>query len=103
MQRSLRREKGKCDSHRRAATWRKGFDILSHRERMVKDDMEEKFKNPDLPFGLVFVCAMWLIKMNLPQRRKDRRGSQRWRGCVFPASLGDLCESSHGMIVGTFP
>jgi type I restriction enzyme R subunit len=33
--------------------WRRfagGFDILPHRERMVKEDLEEKFKNPADPF-----------------------------------------------------
>jgi len=44
----------------------KGFDILPHRERMVKEDLEEKFKNPADPFGLVFVCAMWLTGFDAP-------------------------------------
>ena len=44
----------------------KGFDILPHRERMVKEDLEEKFKNPDDPFRLVFVCAMWLTGFDAP-------------------------------------
>jgi type I restriction enzyme R subunit len=44
----------------------KGFDILPHRERMVKEDLEEKFKNPEDPFRLVFVCAMWLTGFDAP-------------------------------------
>ena len=44
----------------------KGFDILPHRERMVKEDLEEKFKNPDDPFRMVFVCAMWLTGFDAP-------------------------------------
>jgi type I restriction enzyme R subunit len=44
----------------------KGFDILPHRERMVKEDLEEKFKNPDDKFRLVFVCAMWLTGFDAP-------------------------------------
>jgi type I restriction enzyme R subunit len=44
----------------------KGFDILPHRERMVKEDLEEKFKNPTDPFRLVFVCAMWLTGFDAP-------------------------------------
>lgn len=44
----------------------KGFDILPHRERMVKEDLEEKFKSPDDPFRLVFVCAMWLTGFDAP-------------------------------------
>lgn len=44
----------------------KGFDIIRHRERMVKEDLETKFKNPDDPFRLVFVCAMWLTGFDAP-------------------------------------
>ncbi len=44
----------------------KGFDITPHRERMVKEDLETKFKNPDDPFRLVFVCAMWLTGFDAP-------------------------------------
>lgn len=38
----------------------KGLDIVPHRVRMVKEDLEDKFKNPQVPFRRVFVCAMWL-------------------------------------------
>ena len=44
----------------------KGFDITRHRERMVKEDLETKFKNPDDPFRLVFVCAMWMTGFDAP-------------------------------------
>ena len=44
----------------------KGIDILPHRERMVKDDLDEKFKNPEDKFRLVFVCAMWLTGFDAP-------------------------------------
>ena len=44
----------------------KSFDILPHRERMVKEDLEEKFKNPADPFRLVFVCALWLRGFDAP-------------------------------------
>ena len=43
-----------------------GLDIEPHRTRMVKEDMETKFKNPDDPFRLVFVCAMWLTGFDAP-------------------------------------
>ena len=43
-----------------------GPEILPHRERMVKEDLEEKFKNPDDKFRLVFVCAMWLTGFDAP-------------------------------------
>jgi type I restriction enzyme R subunit len=44
----------------------KGFDITRHRERLVKEDLETKFKNPDDPFRVVFVCAMWLTGFDAP-------------------------------------
>lgn len=44
----------------------KGLDIEPHRTRMVKEDMETKFKEPEDPFRLVFVCAMWLTGFDSP-------------------------------------
>lgn len=44
----------------------KGLDIAPHRRRMNDDDMEAKFKDPDDPFRLVFVCAMWLTGFDAP-------------------------------------
>jgi type I restriction enzyme, R subunit len=38
----------------------KGLDITPHRLRMAKEDLETKFKNPENPFRIVFLCAMWL-------------------------------------------
>lgn len=43
-----------------------GLDIRPHRKRMVEEDLEKKFKNPDDPFRLVFVCAMWLTGFDVP-------------------------------------
>ena len=45
---------------------KKGLDIEPHRKRMVKEDLETKFKNPDDPFRLVFVCAMWMTGFDAP-------------------------------------
>lgn len=45
---------------------RKGVDILPHRQRMVKEDLETKFKDPDDKFRLVFVCAMWMTGFDVP-------------------------------------
>ncbi|HBC69149.1 MAG TPA: type I restriction endonuclease subunit R [Sutterella sp.] len=39
-------------------TW--GLDILPHREKMVKRELDKEFKDPENPFRIVFVCAMWL-------------------------------------------
>jgi type I restriction enzyme R subunit len=44
----------------------KGLDILPHRERMQKEDLESKFKNSDDPLRLVFVCAMWITGFDVP-------------------------------------
>ena len=44
----------------------KGLNIELHRTRMVKEDMETKFKDADDPFRLVFVCAMWLTGFDAP-------------------------------------
>lgn len=44
----------------------KGLDIRPHRERMVKEDLDEKFKAPADPLRLVFVCAMWITGFDVP-------------------------------------
>jgi len=43
-----------------------GLDIAKHRKRMVEEDLDSKFKDPDDPFRLVFVCAMWLTGFDAP-------------------------------------
>ena len=45
---------------------KKGLDIAKHRKRMVKEDLEIKFKNPDDPLRIVFVCAMWITGFDVP-------------------------------------
>lgn len=37
-----------------------GLDIVPHRKRMNDEELDEKFKDPDDPLRLVFLCAMWL-------------------------------------------
>ncbi len=44
----------------------KGFDILPHRKRMKSENLDEKFKNPEDPLRLVFVCAMWMTGFDVP-------------------------------------
>jgi len=44
----------------------KGADIIPHRRRMVTEDLDTKFKNPDDPFRIVFVCAMWMTGFDVP-------------------------------------
>jgi type I restriction enzyme R subunit len=45
---------------------KKGLDIRPHRKRIVEEDLETKFKDPDDPFRLVFVCAMWMTGFDVP-------------------------------------
>ncbi|WP_234731322.1 type I restriction endonuclease subunit R [Acidocella facilis] len=44
----------------------KGLDITPHRKRMVEDDLEGRFKDPQNPLRLVFVCAMWITGFDVP-------------------------------------
>lgn len=48
------------------------LNIKPHWERMAKideqgRDIEDNFKDPDHPFSLVFVCAMWLTGFDAPK------------------------------------
>lgn len=36
------------------------LDIKTHRTKMEKLEMDKEFKDPNNPFRIVFVCAMWL-------------------------------------------
>jgi type I restriction enzyme R subunit len=44
----------------------KGLDILPHRRRMIEEDLDTKFKHPDDPLRIVFVCAMWMTGFDVP-------------------------------------
>lgn len=37
-----------------------GLDIIPHRTKMEKREMDKEFKKSESPFRIVFVCAMWL-------------------------------------------
>ena len=43
-----------------------GLDMAVHRRRMNEEDLDSKFKDPNDPFRLVFVCAMWLTGFDAP-------------------------------------
>lgn len=45
---------------------KKGLDIVPHRKRIVKEDLDTKFKDPDDLFRIVFVCAMWMTGFDVP-------------------------------------
>ncbi|WP_376694553.1 type I restriction endonuclease subunit R [Wenzhouxiangella sp. EGI_FJ10409] len=44
----------------------KGLDILPHRKRLIEEDLDERFKDPEDPLRLVFVCAMWITGFDVP-------------------------------------
>jgi len=44
----------------------KGVDITPHRKRINKEALDEKFKDPDDPLRIVFVCAMWMTGFDVP-------------------------------------
>lgn len=45
---------------------KKGLEIQPHRKRMVTEDLDTKFKDPNDPLRLVFVCAMWMTGFDVP-------------------------------------
>jgi type I restriction enzyme R subunit len=45
---------------------KKNLDIVPHRERMLREDLDTKFKDPGDPFRMVFVCAMWMTGFDVP-------------------------------------
>ena len=44
----------------------KGVDIRPHRRRMNTEDLDTKFKDPEDPFRIVFVCNMWMTGFDVP-------------------------------------
>ncbi|MCX6914803.1 MAG: DUF3387 domain-containing protein, partial [Verrucomicrobia bacterium] len=46
----------------------RGLDIVPHRKRMNESQppLDEKFKDPEDPLRLVFVCAMWMTGFDAP-------------------------------------
>ncbi|HBG31811.1 MAG TPA: DEAD/DEAH box helicase, partial [Gammaproteobacteria bacterium] len=45
---------------------KKSLDITPHRQRMLKDNLDERFKDENDPLRLVFVCAMWITGFDVP-------------------------------------
>ncbi len=44
----------------------RGLDIIPHRRRIKTETLDDKFKDPNDPFRLVFVCAMWRTGFDAP-------------------------------------
>ncbi len=44
----------------------KGLEITPHRQRLLKENLGETFKDPDSNLRLVFVCAMWITGFDVP-------------------------------------
>lgn len=45
---------------------KKGLDIAPHRQRMIKEDLDTRFKDDKDPLRIVFVCAMWMTGFDVP-------------------------------------
>jgi type I restriction enzyme R subunit len=45
---------------------KKGLNIAPHRARMMKEDLDTKFKDENDPLRIVFVCAMWMTGFDVP-------------------------------------
>jgi len=43
-----------------------GLEIKTHRKKFVERDLAKEFKDPDNPFRLVIVCAMWITGFDVP-------------------------------------
>lgn len=50
----------------RADLAERGADITPHRERMNREDLETKFKDPGDPLRIVFITAMWMTGFDVP-------------------------------------
>lgn len=44
----------------------KGLDIVPHRQRLLKETLDEQFKEENSSLRLVFVCAMWITGFDVP-------------------------------------
>ena len=60
-----------------------GLDIRPHREKMVKRELDKEFKDPENPFRVVFVCAMWLTGFDVKCAddcpcQPCSRGQEQW-------------------------
>jgi type I restriction enzyme R subunit len=45
---------------------KKGLDIAPHRARLMKEDLDTKFKDEKDTLRIVFVCAMWMTGFDVP-------------------------------------
>jgi type I restriction enzyme R subunit len=52
--------------HEDARFKKHGLDIAPHRQRMAKEDLDERFKRAEDPFRIAFVCAMWRTGFDAP-------------------------------------
>ncbi len=77
-----------------------GLDIVPHRERMNREPLDEKFKDPKDPFRIVFLCAMWLtgfdaeccstIYLDKPMRNHTLMQTIARANRVFPGKYNGL-------------
>ena len=79
---------------------KKGLDIKPHRKRMINEELDEKFKDPENKFRIVFVCAMWITGFDAPSCStlyldKPLKGHSLMQtiarvGTVFPDKINGL-------------
>jgi type I restriction enzyme R subunit len=80
----------------------KGANIVPHRRRMTKEDLDEKFKDEKDPLRIAFVCAMWItgfdvescstIYLDKPMKNHTLMQTIARANRVFP-------EKANGLIV----
>ena len=44
----------------------KGVDVRPHRQKMIEEDLDTKFKDVNSEFRIVFLCAMWTTGFDVP-------------------------------------
>src|SRR5207247_2241553 len=80
----------------------KGLDILPHRQRIVREQLDEKFKNPDDPLRIVFVCAMWMTGFDVPSLSTiylDKPMRNHTLMQTIASAHRDFLDKANGLIV----
>jgi len=44
----------------------RGLDIKPHRKRIIEEKLQDKFKDPNDPLRIAFVCSMWTTGFDVP-------------------------------------
>lgn len=60
------RDEENAAAEARCDDWRWELDIVRHRQTLKRHDSEKEFQDPDHPFRVAIVCAMWLTGFDVP-------------------------------------